>query len=108
MFLSGGIYIFMELFNKDNRTVESNDGLAVILTGILIFGLAWLVKRGHGWLKYLFLVCIVWSLFLAKPVSEEAEPALVEMIFTVVANVLQIWAVVLLFLVPRKAKVVVE
>lgn len=106
--LSGGIYILQELFSKDIRSVESNHWLAVIVTGLLIFGISRLVKNGHGWMKYLFLACVLLSLFMERPVSEEVIYTPLEMISMAVVNLLNLWAIVLLFLIPRKDKMVGE
>lgn len=108
MFLSGGIYVINEIYSRDISSVQTNEGLAVMMTGLLTFGLAWLVRRGHGWLKYLFLACMVLSLFMTRPDAEEVKYTTVGVIVTILTNVLQIWAVILLFMIPKRVHAVSE
>lgn len=108
MFLSGGIYILNAIFTRDILSVQSNEGLVVMLAGLLTFGLAWLVRRGHGWIKYLMLVCIVLNIFMTQPGPEGDHSAPVGIIAVIIMNILQIWAMVLMFMIPKGVKVILE
>ena len=89
-------------------TDESFDSGMKIFTALIsvgfVFGMGYLVSKGTAWMKYFLLVIFILG-FLALPLviaNLKDEP--VVGIIIIVQTILQIWALVLLFKIPKLEK----
>ncbi|MFP7655772.1 hypothetical protein [Chryseobacterium proteolyticum] len=90
-------------------TYESLSSGSAIFTAVvtitIIFGIGYLAGKGTEWIKYVLLVLLILGI-LAIPIvimNFLADPVLG--IINVVQTILQIWAVVLLFKVPKTVEI---
>lgn len=108
LFLSGGISILNALFTSDITSVYSHESSVVMLASAVIFAFAWYVRRGHGWLKYVLLALILVGLFFIQATVDEVKQNPVGGIVDIATSIMQVWAVVLLFMIPKRVSVASE
>lgn len=108
LFLSGGIFILNALFTSDITSVYSHESSVVLLASVVIFAFAWYVRRGHGWLKYVLLALILVGLFSIQSTVDEVKQNPVGGIVDIATSIMEIWAVVLLFMIPKRISVASE
>lgn len=108
LFLSGGISILNALFTSDITSVYSHESSTVMLASAVIFVFAWYVRRGHGWLKYVLLALILVGLFFIQSTVDEVKQNPVGGMVDIATSIMQVWAVVLLFMIPKRVSVATE
>jgi len=108
IFLAGGLGIVRSFFTYDIISSQSDVGLGVLIGGLLTFGIGWLVKQGHGWIKYLLLGCWIISFFFVDIIIKEWAISPLSSIISLIEIALSIWAMVLMFKVPKTEAFVVE
>ncbi len=97
-----GLGIINMFFSSDILNNGRNIAVAVI-TLMLMAGLGFLVRQGKDWVKYLLLVLTIGGV-LGIPVfiNNIIEKPVVGII-NILQTIMQVWAVVLLFKVPKTA-----
>lgn len=108
LFLSGGISILNALFTSDITSDYSHESSTVMLASAVIFAFAWYVRRGYGWLKYLLLALILVGLFFIQTTVDEVKQNPVGGIVSIATSIMQVWAVVLLFVIHKRVSVATE
>lgn len=108
IFLSGGIYILNSVISNDVMSFQSDIGLGFLIIGVVTFGLGWLVRQGHGWVKYMILAGTIAGLFLLQTIAENIKLHPVAGVVDVIVSLIQIWAMVLLFMIPKRLSMVAE
>ncbi|MBC8006142.1 MAG: hypothetical protein H7X84_11760 [Verrucomicrobia bacterium] len=108
LFLSGGISILNALFTSDITSVYSHESSVVMLASVVIFVFAWYVRRGHGWLKYVLLALVLVGLFSIQATVDEVKQNPVGGMINIATSIMQVWAVVLLFMIPKRTSVASE
>lgn len=108
LFLSGGISILNALFTSDITSVYSHESSVVMLASAVIFVFAWYARRGNSWLKYVLLALILVGLFSIQSTVDEVKQNPVGGVVDIATGIMQVWAVVLLFLIPKRTSVVSE
>jgi hypothetical protein len=73
----------------------------VVFIQIIIAGLGYLVRRGYRWIKYLLLVLTVLGLTDVPSIINNLTQKPIIEIINIAQIIMQIWAVVLLFKVPK-------
>ena len=88
------------LLSRDILTDVKNIAIA-ILTLLFIIGLGFLIRQGQNWVKYLLLVLtIVGTIGIPFIITNITEKPLIGII-NLAQTVMQIWATILLFKVPK-------
>jgi uncharacterized membrane protein len=96
-----GLGLINFFFSSDLLNTGQNIATA-ILTLVIIAGIGFLVRRGKAWVKYLLLVFTVLGLigipFIINNITQRPVVGLIN----IVQTIMQIWAMVILFKVPKK------
>jgi hypothetical protein len=101
IFGTAGLGLLNFFFTSD--TLNSGKNIAIaIFTLLFIAVLGFLVRQGKNWVKYLLLILTVLGLFgipviIINIISEK----LIAGVITIAQTIMQIWAVILLFKMPR-------
>ncbi len=75
--------------------------VTAIFTLLFISGLGLLVRRGFAWVKYLLLVLTIVGLILIMFIPNDPTQNTIVIIVNIAQTVIQVWATVLLFRVPK-------
>ena len=100
IFATVGLAIINFFFLGDTLSNEANI-VTGIFTLLFICGLGMLVRQGYAWVKYLLLVLTTLSLILFAFISSNPTQNFVVTIVSIAQTVLQVWATILLFRVPK-------
>ena len=96
-----GLGLINFFFSSDVLNTGQNIAIA-ILTLIIIAGIGFLVRQGKAWVKYLLLVFTILGLigipFIINNITQKPVVGLIN----IAQTIMQIWAMVLLFMVPKK------
>lgn len=90
-------------FSSDTLSSGTNIAVAII-TLSMILGLGILVRQGYNWMKYLLLVLTILGLFGISTILTDLTQNPIVGIVSIVQTVLEIWATVILFLIPKTAE----
>lgn len=96
-----GLGLINFFFSSEILNTGQNIAIA-ILTLIIIAGIGFLVRKGKAWIKYLLLVFTLLGLigipFIINNITQKPVVGLIN----IAQTIMQIWAMVLLFMVPKK------
>ncbi|ASK30257.1 hypothetical protein CEY12_09075 [Chryseobacterium sp. T16E-39] len=103
IYLSGALGVANVIWNYETI----NSGLAIfiaIITISFIFGIGYLAGKGTEWIKYLLMILLILGVvgFPSILITLKIDPVLG--IINIIQTILQIWAAVLLFKVPKTVK----
>lgn len=88
------------------ETLDSRIKIFIALISVaFVFGIGYLVSKGTEWIKYILLIILILGL-LGFPfiiASIKNEPVIG--IINIVQTILQIWALILLFKIPKTEKI---
>jgi hypothetical protein len=93
-----GIISFFLIYLLANDSKNIMNGIFSIL---FIVGLGLLVRIGKKWVKFLLLALTIFGLFLMTSIADTLAHNLYGGIIAILQTVLQIVAVILLFLIPK-------
>lgn len=82
--------------------VSPEELIVAIITLLLIAGLALVIRKGINWIKYLFLGMIVFGLFGIPFMIQNLGQNPTVGIINIIQTVFQVWALVLLFKIPKE------
>ena len=77
--------------------------VSAILTLLFVGGLGYIVRQGYAWIKYLLLVLMIFGLIGIVGIlimNLEKQPLITTV--NIIQTILQTWATVLLFIIPKK------
>ena len=98
-----GLGLINFFFSSELLNTGQNIATA-ILTLIIIAGIGFLVRQGKAWVKYLLLVFTILGLIgIPFIINNIIQKPLVGLI-NIAQTIMQIWAMVLLFMVPIKTE----
>lgn len=103
VYLSGALGIANAIWKYDTF----NSGFAVfiaIVVLLLIFGIGYIISKGVSGIKYVLLILLLLGFAGLPAVIENFKSDLVGGIINILQSVLQIWAVILLFRIPKAEK----
>ena len=100
IFATVGLGIINFFFPSDILSNGANI-LTAIFTLLFICGLAILVRQGYAWVKYLLLVLTILGIVAIALIPSSPTQNSVVTIVNIVQTVLQVWATILLFRVPK-------
>ena len=103
IFVTVGLGITNFFFSKETLSGGTNIAIAII-TLSMILGLGILVRQGFNWIKYLLLVITILGLFGISTILIDFSQNPIVGIVNLVQTVLEIWATVILFLIPKTTK----
>jgi len=103
IFATVGLGIINFYFSSDTLSSRTNIAVAII-TLLTILGLGILVRQGYNWMKYLLLVLTILGLFGISTILTDLTQNPIVGIVSIVETVLEIWATVILFLIPKAAE----
>lgn len=103
IFATVGLGIINFFFPGDILSNGANIATA-IFTLLFICGLAILVRQGYAWVKYLLLVLIILGIVAIALIPSNPTQNSVVTIVNIAQTVLQVWATVILFLIPKTAE----
>ena len=103
IFGSVGLGLINFFFSSDVLNTGQNIATA-ILTLVIIAGIGFLVRQGKDWVKYLLLVFTVLGLISIPFIINTISQGPVVGLINIAQTIMQIWAMVLLFKVPKKAE----
>ena len=76
---------------------------SAILTLLFVGGLGYIVRQGYAWIKYLLLVLMIFGLIgIVGLIITNLEKRPLITTVNIIQTILQIWATVLLFIIPKK------
>ena len=76
---------------------------SAILTLLFVGGLGYIVRQGYAWIKYLLLVLMIFGLIgIVGLIITNLEKQPLITTVNIIQTILQTWATVLLFIIPRK------
>jgi len=76
---------------------------SAILTLLFVGGLGYIVRQGYAWIKYLLLVLMIFGLIgIVGLIIMNFEKQPLTSIVNIIQTILQTWATVLLFIIPKK------
>ena len=76
---------------------------SAILTLLFVGGLGYIVRQGYAWIKYLLLVLMIFGLIgIVGLIIMTFEKQPLTSIVNIIQTILQTWATVLLFIIPKK------
>lgn len=100
--ISAGLGL-INFFLMRSELVTTQDIAIAIITLIFISGLGYIIRKGYNWIKYLLLVLtalgVIESIGLII-VNLAKQPVITSI--NVIQTALQVWAVVLLFSIPKQ------
>jgi len=77
--------------------------VSAILTLLFVGGLGYIVRQGYAWIKYLLLVLMIFGLIgIVGLIITNLEKQPLITTVNIIQTILQTWATVLLFIIPRK------
>ena len=76
---------------------------SAIFTLLFVGGLGYIVRQGYAWIKYLLLVLMIFGLIgIVGLIITNLEKQPLITTVNIIQTILQTWATVLLFIIPRK------
>ncbi len=100
IFVTVGLGLINFFFSSDLLNTGQNIAIA-ILTLIIIAGIGLLVRQGKAWVKYLLLVLTILGLIGIPSIINNIALRPVVGFVNIAQTIMQIWAIVLLFMVPK-------
>jgi len=85
-----------------------NSGIKIFIAVIslaFIFGIGYLVSKGTEWIKYVLLILLILGLIGLPLIIINLKNEPIIGVINIVQTVLQIWALVLLFVIPKDGKI---
>ena len=78
--------------------------VSAILTLLFVGGLGYIVRQGFEWIKYLLLVLMIFGLIgIVGIIIMNLEKQPLTTTVNIIQTILQTWATVLLFIIPKKS-----
>jgi hypothetical protein len=96
--LNLGLSFINSYFMGDQLQNPQAITVLIVLT-VLMLGLAYLVRQGKNWIKYLLLVLFVIGLIPAISIMTVSPIPIATL--NMVQNILQLWIIILLFTIPK-------
>ena len=103
IYLSGALGIGNVIWMYDTLDNGLKIFTALISVGF-VFGIGYLISKGTGWIKFLLAVILFLGIVGIPFVIQDLENNTVVGIINILQTVLQIWALILLFKIPKKEK----
>jgi hypothetical protein len=100
IFATVGLGVINFFFSSDTLSSGTNIAVAII-TLLIILGIGILVRQGFNWVKYLLLVLTILGLFGVPIILTDLTQNPIVGIVSIVETVIEIWATVILFLIPK-------
>ena len=102
IYLSGALGIGNLIWSYD--TLDSGIKIFIALISVaFIFGIGYLVSKGTEWIKYFLLVILILGLLSFPLIIADLKSEPVIGTINIFQTILQIWALVLLFKIPKTA-----
>lgn len=93
----------VNLFLTKGDIVSTRLISSAILTLLFVGGLGYIVRQGYAWIKYLLLVLMIFGLIgIVGLIITNLEKQPLITTVNIIQTILQTWATVLLFIIPRK------
>ncbi|WDF46407.1 hypothetical protein PQ459_16080 [Chryseobacterium sp. KACC 21268] len=105
IYLSGALGIGNVIWMYDTLDNGLKIFTALISVGF-VFGIGYLISKGTEWIKFLLAVILFLGIVGIPFVIQDLENNTVVGIINILQTVLQIWALILLFKIPKKEKVI--
>ena len=103
IYLSGALGIGNVIWMYDTLDNGLKIFTALISVGF-VFGIGYLISKGTEWIKFLLAVILFLGIVGIPFVIQDLENNTVVGIINILQTVLQIWALILLFKIPKKEK----
>lgn len=103
IYLSGALGIGNVIWMYDTLDNGLKIFTALISVGF-VFGIGYLISKGTEWIKFLLAVILFLGILGIPFVIQDLENNTVVGIINILQTVLQIWALILLFKIPKKEK----
>lgn len=103
IYLSGALGIGNVIWMYDTLDNALKIFTALISVGF-VFGIGYLISKGTEWIKFLLAVILFLGIVGIPFVIQDLENNTVVGIINILQAVLQIWALILLFKIPKKEK----
>lgn len=103
IYLSGALGIGNVIWMYDTLDNGLKIFTALISVGF-VFGIGYLISKGTEWIKFLIAVILFLGILGIPFVIQDLENNTVVGIINILQTVLQIWALILLFKIPKKEK----
>jgi membrane-bound ClpP family serine protease len=100
IFITFGLGL-INLFMTRSELVTGTHKAIAITTMLFILGLGYLVRQGFNWIKYLLLVLTIIGLISIPVTMMNLGQRPIIGLINVVQTVLQVWAMVILFKIPK-------
>ena len=97
-----GLGLINFFFSSDFLNTGQNIATAIFIL-VIIAGIGFLVRQGKAWVKYLLLVFTVFGLIGIPFIINNITQTPVVGLINIAQTIMQIWAMVILFKVPKKA-----
>ena len=95
-----GLGLINFFFSSDLLNTGQNIATA-IFTLVIIAGIGYLVRQGKNWVKYLLLVFMIFGLIGIPFIIDNIVQRPVVGIVNIAQTIMQLWATVLLFKIPK-------
>ncbi|SDM16461.1 hypothetical protein [Chryseobacterium taihuense] len=85
-----------------------NSGIKIFIAVIsvaFVFGIGYLISKGTEWIKYLLLILFIMGLIGLPYIIINLKNEPIVGVINIVQTVLQIWTLVLLFVIPKDKKI---
>jgi len=93
----------VNLFLTKGDIVSTRLISSAILTLLFVGGLGYIVRQGYAWIKYLLLVLMIFGLIgIVGLIITNLEKQPLTTTVNIIQTILQTWATVLLFIIPKK------
>jgi hypothetical protein len=93
----------VNLFLTKGDIVSTRLISSAILTLLFVGGLGYIVRQGYAWIKYLLLVLMIFGLIgIVGLIITNLEKQPLITTVNIIQTILQTWATVLLFIIPKK------
>jgi len=106
MFVSA-IFGIVNLFLIPNTFASAKNTTIAVTTLLILAIISYIVRLGKNWMKYLLLVLMILGL-LGMPFITILRSNLLLGLINIIQTVLQFWALILLFKVPKQDPIAVE
>ncbi len=102
IFITFGLGL-INLFMTRSELITGTHKAIAITTMLFILGLGYLVRQGFDWVKYLLLVLTILGLISIPVTLMNLGQRPIIGLINVVQTVLQVWAMIILFKIPKTA-----
>lgn len=107
IFITFGLGL-INLFLTRSELITGTHKAIAITTMLLVLGIGYLVRQGFDWVRYLLLVLTILGLIgIPFTIMNLAQRPIIGLI-NVIQTALQIWAVVILFKIPKTTETKTE